>query len=49
MSKIAFIFARSGSKGLSGKNTRILGGIPLIAHSIKQAKEVKRIDNFLQK
>ena len=47
MSKIAFIFARSGSKGLPGKNTRILGGIPLIAHSIKQAKEVKRIDRVI--
>jgi N-acylneuraminate cytidylyltransferase len=47
VSKIAFIFARSGSKGLPGKNTRILGGIPLIAYSIIQAKEVKRIDRVI--
>jgi CMP-N-acetylneuraminic acid synthetase len=33
------ICARAGSKGLKGKNIRSLLGIPLIAHSIKQARE----------
>lgn len=34
---LALIPARGGSKGLPGKNLRSLGGIPLIAHSIRQA------------
>lgn len=36
---IAFIFARGGSKGIPHKNVTLLGGIPLIAHSIIQAKK----------
>jgi len=44
MKSIAFIFARGGSKGLPNKNIKPLGGIPLIAHSILLAKEVKQID-----
>lgn len=35
---IAIIPARGGSKRLPGKNIRILGGLPLIAHSILYAK-----------
>lgn len=33
----AFIFARGGSKGVPGKNIRMLGGKPLIAHAIETA------------
>jgi len=40
---IAFIFARSGSKGLPGKNIRPLGGKPLIAWAIEHALAVQRI------
>jgi len=47
MNAIAFIFARGGSKGLPGKNIRILGGKPLIAWSIEQAMSVKRIDRVI--
>ena len=43
MNAIAFIFARGGSKGLPGKNVRLLGGKPLIAWSIQHALAVKRI------
>lgn len=32
--------ARGGSKGVPGKNIRLLGGIPLIAHTIRQALAV---------
>jgi len=39
----AFIFARGGSKGLPKKNALELGGIPLIAHSILQARAVGAI------
>lgn len=43
MNAVGFIFARSGSKGLPGKNIRPLAGKPLIAWAIEQAKAVKRI------
>jgi len=36
---IAIIPARGGSQRLPNKNTKLLGGIPLIAHSILFAKE----------
>lgn len=38
MTKICTICARGGSKGVKNKNLRLLLGIPLIAHSILQAK-----------
>lgn len=37
--RLCTICARGGSKGLPGKNIRILEGIPLIAHSIMQARD----------
>jgi len=43
MNVVALICARGGSKGLPGKNVRPLGGVPLIAWSIRQAKAVSRI------
>ncbi|OYO31198.1 flagellar modification protein B [Janthinobacterium sp. PC23-8] len=39
MSRICTICARGGSKGVLGKNVRIMNGKPLIAHTIAQAKE----------
>ena len=42
----AFIFARGGSKGLPGKNIKELGGIPLLAHSIRLAKSMDRVDRI---
>lgn len=47
MNVIAFIFARGGSKGLPGKNIRLLGGKPLIAWSIEHALAVKRIERVI--
>jgi N-acylneuraminate cytidylyltransferase len=47
MKLVAFIFARSGSKGLPMKNTKLLSGKPLIAHSIEQALAVKRIERVI--
>lgn len=35
--RICTVLARGGSKGLPGKNSKLLGGIPLLAHSIRQA------------
>ncbi|MEN9336588.1 MAG: N-acylneuraminate cytidylyltransferase [Bacteroidota bacterium] len=37
MNILAIIPARSGSKGVPGKNTKLLGGKPLLAYSIEQA------------
>jgi CMP-N-acetylneuraminic acid synthetase len=44
---IALICARSGSKGLPGKNTRLLAGIPLIGWSIKVALETERVSRVI--
>lgn len=47
MNAVAFVFARGGSKGLPGKNTRLFGGKPLIAWSIERALEVSRISRVI--
>ena len=39
----AFVFARGGSKGLPGKNKLKIKNIPLLAHGINQAKQIKEI------
>jgi CMP-N-acetylneuraminic acid synthetase len=41
---LAIIPARGGSKGVPRKNIRVLGGQPLIAYSIKIAKDCSFID-----
>jgi N-acylneuraminate cytidylyltransferase len=47
MTTVAFIFARDGSKGLPGKNIRLLAGKPLIGWSIEHARSVKRIERVI--
>lgn len=44
---LAFIFARGGSKGIPGKNIALLGGKPLIAHSIELALAHPLIDDVV--
>ena len=44
MSNFAFIFARGGSKGLAGKNIKLIAGKPLIAHSVELALTNDSID-----
>ena len=44
MKNFAFVFARGGSKGLPGKNIRLLAGKPLIHYSIETAKKCPAID-----
>jgi CMP-N,N'-diacetyllegionaminic acid synthase len=41
---VAIIPARGGSKGIPRKNLKDFNGIPLVAHTIKQAKSSKHID-----
>jgi N-acylneuraminate cytidylyltransferase/CMP-N,N'-diacetyllegionaminic acid synthase len=38
VTRLCTICARAGSKGVRSKNTRLLGGLPLIAHSLGQAR-----------
>jgi N-acylneuraminate cytidylyltransferase len=47
MNYIALICARGGSKGLPGKNVKLLNGIPLIGWSIKIAKEIDRVSRII--
>ncbi len=44
--RLCTICARGGSKGVPGKNIRMLMGLPLIAHSIAQAKNTKLFDKI---
>ena len=39
MNRLCTICARGGSKGVPGKNIKILQGKPLLAHSLEQARE----------
>ena len=47
MRYLAVIPARGGSKGLPGKNIRVLGGKPLIAWSVEQALAVPGISHVV--
>ena len=47
MSMIAIIPARSGSKGVPGKNIKLLGGIPLFAFSIIAAKMMSSVSRVI--
>jgi len=44
---LAIIPARSGSKGVVGKNIRILSDKPLIAHTIIAAQESKEVERII--
>lgn len=44
---IAIIPARGGSKGLPGKNIKLLNGLPLISYSIKAALKSKHIERVI--
>jgi N-acylneuraminate cytidylyltransferase len=47
MDAVCIIFARGGSKGLPGKNVKILGNKPLIGWSIEKALKVERIKRVI--
>lgn len=44
---LALITARGGSKGIKDKNIALLGGKPLIAHSIEVARQSRYIDDVV--
>src|SRR4051812_2576910 len=43
----AIIPARGGSKGIVGKNLRVLGGRPLIAHTLLAARAAQRVERIV--
>jgi N,N'-diacetyl-8-epilegionaminate cytidylyltransferase len=47
MRYIVLICARGGSKGLPGKNIKLLGGIPLIGWSINIAKKLDNVSRII--
>ena len=44
---LGVVTARAGSKAIPGKNTRLLGGKPLIAHTIDAARESGVFDRLI--
>ena len=44
---IAVIIARAGSKGLPGKNARVIAGRPMVAHSIAAAASARHVDEIV--
>jgi len=44
---LGVVTARAGSKGIPGKNTRLLAGKPLIAHTIDAARESGAFDRLI--
>ena len=46
-SPLACIIGRAGSKGLPGKNARVLAGKPMICHTIEDALASQRIDRVI--
>lgn len=47
MEVLAIIQARGGSKGIPGKNIKLLLGKPLIAHTIEAAKQAKSVTRVI--
>lgn len=47
MNVLGVIPARGGSKGLPGKNIKLLAGLPLIAHSIRSALAAKNLTRVI--
>lgn len=47
MRTLGLIPARGGSKGLPGKNTRLLAGHPLLEWTVRAARASKRIDRLV--
>ncbi len=46
-STVAFVHAKGTSERLPGKNLRMLGGIPLVCHAIRNALAAKEVDHVV--
>ena len=47
MPVLGLVPARAGSKGIVGKNMRLIDGDPMIAHTLKAARESGVIDRLV--
>lgn len=47
MKVLAIVSARGGSRGVPGKNLRLLGGVPLISWMINAAQNARQIDRLI--
>ena len=47
MTVLGVVTARAGSKGIPGKNTRLLAGRPLITYTIEAARESRAFDRLI--
>ncbi|KRC60459.1 hypothetical protein ASE14_05405 [Agromyces sp. Root81] len=47
MNRICTITVRAGSKGVPGKNWRLIAGLPLFAHSVRHAAEAGIFDRIV--
>ncbi len=47
MNFLAIILARGGSKSIPHKNIKLLGGKPLIAHTVQLAKKIKEFQDVI--
>ena len=47
MRRVCTVLARAGSVGVPGKNTRLLGGVPLVAHSIRHARATRLFETVV--
>src|SRR5688572_5488542 len=44
---LAVVPARGGSKGVLRKNLRLLGGLPLVVHTLRAALAARRLDHVV--
>ncbi|NNE84492.1 MAG: acylneuraminate cytidylyltransferase family protein, partial [Alphaproteobacteria bacterium] len=44
---IVIVPARGGSKGVPGKNLRLLAGVPLIVHTLRSALECPAVERVI--
>ena len=49
MNLLITICARGGSKGIPGKNIKLLNGAPLISYTIQIAKNFQKLYNLIYK
>lgn len=47
MNVLALVIARGGSKGVPGKNLKVLGGLPLVAYKIISARKSRHVRRVL--
>lgn len=44
---LAIVVGRGGSKGIPGKNARVVGGLPMVCHAIEHALAARRVGRII--